>query len=125
MALTDSLDDLIQDGLLTPQLAMKVLLQVPLSSAPCHARDEALTPLLVTRHLVQFDKSLADTLHKSVKCKTTIKVRARLRYRCPTQVTLVLNNLRSLVFLSLGQTAHLQQRRRRLDFHREEPTLQD
>lgn len=31
MALTDSLDELITDGSITPQLAMKVLMQVPVS----------------------------------------------------------------------------------------------
>jgi len=47
MALTDSLDELITSGQITPQLAMKVLLQ--------------------------FDKSLADTLARQVKTKTTLK----------------------------------------------------
>ncbi|KZS97112.1 transcription initiation factor IIA gamma subunit [Sistotremastrum niveocremeum HHB9708] len=47
MALTDSLDELITSGQITPQLAMKVLLQ--------------------------FDKSLADSLVKHVKTKTTLK----------------------------------------------------
>ncbi|KAJ7055610.1 Gtf2a2 protein [Mycena amicta] len=46
MALTDSLDELITSGAITPQLAMKVL--------------------------QQFDKSLADTLVKSVKAKSTL-----------------------------------------------------
>jgi len=47
MALTDSLDELITSGSITPQLAMKVL--------------------------QQFDKSLADTMVKQVKNKTTLK----------------------------------------------------
>ncbi|KAJ6468995.1 transcription initiation factor IIA, gamma subunit, helical domain-containing protein [Mycena polygramma] len=47
MALTDSLDELITSGAITPQLAMKVL--------------------------QQFDKSLADTMVKQVKAKTTLK----------------------------------------------------
>ncbi|KAI0037224.1 transcription initiation factor IIA, gamma subunit, helical domain-containing protein [Vararia minispora EC-137] len=47
MALTDSLDELITSGAITPQLAMKVL--------------------------QQFDKSLADTLVKQVKTKTNLK----------------------------------------------------
>ncbi|KAH8831984.1 transcription initiation factor IIA gamma subunit [Flagelloscypha sp. PMI_526] len=47
MALTDSLDELITSGAITPQLAMKVL--------------------------QQFDKSLADSLVKHVKTKTTLK----------------------------------------------------
>ncbi|KAI0938664.1 Transcription initiation factor IIA small chain (TFIIA 13.5 kDa subunit), variant 2 [Taiwanofungus camphoratus] len=48
MALTDSLDELITSGAITPQLAMKVL--------------------------QQFDKSLADTMVKQVKTKTALKV---------------------------------------------------
>ncbi|KAH9896957.1 transcription initiation factor IIA gamma subunit [Cubamyces lactineus] len=47
MALTDSLDELITSGAITPQLAMKVL--------------------------QQFDKSLADIMVKQVKTKTTLK----------------------------------------------------
>ncbi|KAG8918517.1 Transcription initiation factor IIA small chain (TFIIA 13.5 kDa subunit) [Tulasnella sp. 424] len=47
MALTDSLDELITDGSITPQLAMKVL--------------------------TQFDRSLADTLVKQVKTKTNMR----------------------------------------------------
>jgi hypothetical protein len=54
MALTDSLDELITSGAITPQLAMKVL--------------------------QQFDKSLADTMVRSVKTKTTLKVRLCLPY---------------------------------------------
>ncbi|KAF8699883.1 Transcription initiation factor IIA subunit, partial [Rhizoctonia solani] len=50
IALTDSLDELITSGSITPQLAMKVL--------------------------AQFDKSLADTLVKHVKVKTNLKVSA-------------------------------------------------
>ncbi|EIN09086.1 transcription initiation factor IIA gamma subunit [Punctularia strigosozonata HHB-11173 SS5] len=49
MALTDALDELITSGAITPQLAMKVL--------------------------NQFDKSLADTMVKQVKTKTTLKAR--------------------------------------------------
>ncbi|KAJ7135796.1 transcription initiation factor IIA gamma subunit, partial [Mycena epipterygia] len=47
ITLTDSLDELITSGAITPQLAMKVL--------------------------QQFDKSLADTIVKQVKAKTTLK----------------------------------------------------
>ncbi|KAF7349431.1 Transcription initiation factor IIA subunit 2 [Mycena sanguinolenta] len=47
MALTDSLDELITSGAITPQLAMKVL--------------------------QQFDKSLADTMVKQIKAKATLK----------------------------------------------------
>ncbi|TRM59625.1 transcription initiation factor IIA gamma subunit [Schizophyllum amplum] len=49
MALTDSLDELITSGVITPQLAMKVL--------------------------QQFDKSLADTMVNHVRSKATLKVR--------------------------------------------------
>ncbi|KAJ3765417.1 hypothetical protein FB446DRAFT_604977, partial [Lentinula raphanica] len=48
MALTDSLDELIMSGSITPQLAMKVL--------------------------QQSDKSLVDTMVRQVKNKTTSKV---------------------------------------------------
>ncbi|KAF7367173.1 Transcription initiation factor IIA gamma subunit [Mycena sanguinolenta] len=54
MALTDSLDELITSGAITPQLAMKVL--------------------------QQFDKSLADTMVKQVKAKVTLKVRIPSSY---------------------------------------------
>ncbi|KIY45678.1 transcription initiation factor IIA, gamma subunit [Fistulina hepatica ATCC 64428] len=47
MALTDSLDELITGGVITPQLAMKVL--------------------------QQFDKSLADIMVRQVKAKSTLK----------------------------------------------------
>ncbi|KAI4519757.1 transcription initiation factor IIA, gamma subunit [Schizophyllum commune Tattone D] len=47
MALTDSLDELITSGAITPQLAMKVL--------------------------QQFDKSLADTMANSLRAKATLK----------------------------------------------------
>lgn len=48
MQLTDALDELIQSGHINPVLAMKVL--------------------------TQFDKSIADTLSKSVKAKSNLKV---------------------------------------------------
>ena len=66
MALTDSLDELITSGSITPQLAMKVLQQVrrPQARSRCHPLTRA-----------QFDKSLADTMVKQVKTKTTLKVR--------------------------------------------------
>ena len=52
IALTDSLDELITSGTITPQLAMKIL--------------------------QQFDKSLADTMVKQVKSKTILKVHRML-----------------------------------------------
>lgn len=67
MALTDSLDELITSGAITPQLAMKVLQQVALLFSL--QRASALTSLS------QFDKSLADTMVKQVRVKTTLKVR--------------------------------------------------
>lgn len=48
MQLTDALDELIQSGHINPVLAMKVL--------------------------TQFDKSVADTLNKKVKSKSSLKV---------------------------------------------------
>lgn len=70
MALTDSLDELITDGSITPQLAMKVLTQVrrffPLF--PGHVKGTSF-------RLAQFDRSLADTLVKQVKTKTNMRVR--------------------------------------------------
>ena len=69
MALTDSLDELITSGAITPQLAMKVLQQV---------REPMFYVMLDTivdfSSLLQFDKSLADTMVKQVKTKTTLKV---------------------------------------------------
>lgn len=69
MALTDSLDELITSGAITPQLAMKVLQQV---------RGRFVVWRLLRVGLMwpfpQFDKSLADTMVKQVKTKTTLKV---------------------------------------------------
>jgi transcription initiation factor TFIIA small subunit len=48
MQLTDALDELIQSGHINPVLAMKVL--------------------------TQFDKSVAETLNKKVKSKSSLKV---------------------------------------------------
>ncbi|GBE89012.1 transcription initiation factor IIA gamma subunit [Sparassis latifolia] len=66
MALTDSLDELITSGAITPQLAMKVLLQ--------------------------FDKSLADTLVKHVKTKTTLKGHLHTYRLCDDVWTFVVTN---------------------------------
>ncbi|KAI6102782.1 transcription initiation factor IIA, gamma subunit, helical domain-containing protein [Pisolithus sp. B1] len=68
MALTDSLDELITSGAITPQLAMKVL--------------------------QQFDKSLADTMVKLVKTKTSLKVKVTLHtYRlCDDVWTFIVQN---------------------------------
>lgn len=51
MQLTDALDELIQSGHINPVLAMKVL--------------------------TQFDRSVAETLNKSVKAKSNLKVSIR------------------------------------------------
>jgi transcription initiation factor TFIIA small subunit len=69
MALTDSLDELITSGAITPQLAMKVLQQVcrPMLHIMSHA-------IVDFPSFLQFDKSLADTMVKQVKNKTTLKV---------------------------------------------------
>jgi transcription initiation factor TFIIA small subunit len=61
--LTDSLDELITSGSIPPQLAMKVLLQVGISSCSTQRKPTS-----------QFDKSLAEGLQKNVKTKTTVKV---------------------------------------------------
>jgi transcription initiation factor TFIIA small subunit len=65
MALTDSLDELITSGAITPQLAMKVLQQV-LETNPHSERHKY-------NFSFQFDKSLADIMVKQVKTKTTLK----------------------------------------------------
>ncbi|KAG8864041.1 Transcription initiation factor IIA small chain (TFIIA 13.5 kDa subunit) [Tulasnella sp. 330] len=66
MALTDSLDELITDGSITPQLAMKVLMQ--------------------------FDRSLADTLVKQVKAKTTLKGHLHTYRLCDEVWTFIIKN---------------------------------
>lgn len=66
MALTDSLDELITSGAITPQLAMKVL--------------------------QQFDKSLADTMVKQVKTKTTLKGNLRTYRLCDDVWTFIVKN---------------------------------
>jgi len=66
MALTDSLDELITNGAITPQLAMKVL--------------------------QQFDKSLADTLVKQVKTKTTLKGHLKTYRLCDDVWTFIVKN---------------------------------
>ncbi|KAJ3481039.1 hypothetical protein NLI96_g7940 [Meripilus lineatus] len=66
MALTDSLDELITNGAITPQLAMKVL--------------------------QQFDKSLADTMVKQVKNKTTLKGHLHTYRLCDDVWTFIVKN---------------------------------
>jgi len=67
MALTDSLDELIQLGQITPQLAMKVL--------------------------VQFDKSITETLEHKVKHKATFKAGHLHTYRfCDEVWTFIIKN---------------------------------
>ena len=66
MALTDSLDELITSGAITPQLAMKVL--------------------------QQFDKSLADTMVKQVKTKTSLKGHLRTYRLCDDVWTFIIKN---------------------------------
>jgi len=66
MALTDSLDELITNGSITPQLAMKVLMQ--------------------------FDKSLADNLVKLVKTKTTLKGHLHTYRLCDDVWTFIVKN---------------------------------
>ncbi|TFK41806.1 transcription initiation factor IIA gamma subunit [Crucibulum laeve] len=66
MALTDSLDELITSGAITPQLAMKVL--------------------------QQFDKSLADGMFKNVKTKVTLKGHLRNYRNCDDVWTFFVRN---------------------------------
>ncbi|KAH9974789.1 transcription initiation factor IIA gamma subunit [Lactifluus volemus] len=66
MALTDSLDELITSGAITPQLAMKVL--------------------------QQFDKSLADIMVKQVKTKTTLKGHLHTYRLCDDVWTFLVKN---------------------------------
>ncbi|KAF9029143.1 transcription initiation factor IIA gamma subunit [Hymenopellis radicata] len=66
MALTDSLDELITSGAITPQLAMKVL--------------------------QQFDKSLADTMVRQVKHKTTLKGHLHTYRLCDDVWTFIVKN---------------------------------
>jgi len=66
MALTDSLDELITDGSITPQLAMKIL--------------------------QQFDKSLADTMIKQVKTKTTLKGHLKTYRHCDDVWTFIVKD---------------------------------
>jgi len=66
MALTDSLDELITSGAITPQLAMKVL--------------------------QQFDKSLADTMVKQVKNKTNLKGHLHTYRLCDDVWTFIVKN---------------------------------
>ncbi|KAF7797054.1 hypothetical protein EIP86_008246 [Pleurotus ostreatoroseus] len=74
MALTDSLDELITSGSITPQLAMKVL-------------QQGLNPV---DH--QFDKSLADTLVKQVKTKTNLKGHLHTYRLCDDVWTFIVKN---------------------------------
>ena len=78
MALTDSLDELITSGAITPQLAMKVLQQVCVPHLRLLITRQASSRLTrqpsLTPHPSQFDKSLADTMVKQVKTKTSLKV---------------------------------------------------
>ncbi|KAF8526613.1 transcription initiation factor IIA, gamma subunit, helical domain-containing protein [Hysterangium stoloniferum] len=66
MALTDSLDELITSGAITPQLAMKVL--------------------------TQFDKSLTETLSKQVKTKTSLKGHLKTYRLCDDVWTFFVKN---------------------------------
>lgn len=80
MALTDSLDELITSGAITPQLAMKVLQQV--CKPTFHVMSDAAIDFPL---FLQFDKSLADTMVKQVKTKTTLKV-------CGNQISFMIHS---------------------------------
>lgn len=83
MALTDSLDELITSGAITPQLAMKVLQQVRSSQLYSTTVQSVVVRVEWTADgalgggVAQFDRSLAETMAKQVKNKTTLKVRRR------------------------------------------------
>ncbi|EGF82690.1 hypothetical protein BATDEDRAFT_9833 [Batrachochytrium dendrobatidis JAM81] len=66
MALTDTLDELIQDGHIDPQTAMKVL--------------------------SQFDLSFAEALHSKVKSKATIKGHLHIYRLCDDVWTFIVEN---------------------------------
>ncbi len=67
LALTDSLDELIQTGMIDPQLAMRILTQVVLYNRLYNEN-------MKTHIGLQFDSSVANALHSKVKSKATIKV---------------------------------------------------
>ena len=64
--------------------------------------------------MTQFDKSLADTMVKQVKTKTTLKVGGG-----------VVDKAWADVLLLAGPLAHVPAMRRRVDVHREESVVQD
>ena len=108
MALTDSLDELITSGAITPQLAMKVLQQVR------EAAHSALYLNLFRSCCFKFDKSLADTIVKQVKTKTTLKVRpAPLSPHCTLRFSRVRGRVDGniltcpSIFRALGSSAHI------------------
>lgn len=66
MALTDALDDLIQTGLIDPQLAMRIL--------------------------TQFDASMSEALHDKVRAKAVIKGHLHVYRFCDDVWTFILEN---------------------------------
>jgi transcription initiation factor TFIIA small subunit len=72
-ALTDSLDELITQGDIPPQLAMRVLQQVSDAPQP-HRQAFSLNDLRCIPDEPQFDKSLTESLQKGVETKTNVKV---------------------------------------------------
>ena len=67
LALTDTLDDLIQEGLLDPQMAMKVL--------------------------AQFDSSIAEALKSKVRSRATLKGHLHVYRFCDDVWTFVIDNV--------------------------------
>ncbi|GKV33543.1 hypothetical protein SLEP1_g42043 [Rubroshorea leprosula] len=66
MCLTETLDEMVQNGTLSPELAIQVL--------------------------VQFDKSMTDALEKQVKSKVTIKGHLHTYRFCDNVWTFILQN---------------------------------
>lgn len=70
----------------------------------------------------QFDKSLADTLVKQVKTKTTLKVRLKPYYSSRNYSDL---SYERWDFHDLGPPENLPTLRRRMDIHSQEPNFQN
>ena len=116
-ALTDSLDELITQGDIPPQLAMRVLQQVNLVLA-LPLRTELMG-------MGQFDKSLTESLRKGVRQKTTVKVSlaalSEILGRSCHQLPLPI----STVLMRPGTSLDLSPVRRCVDVRGEGPAVQD
>jgi transcription initiation factor TFIIA small subunit len=88
IALTDTLDELIQEGHLDPQSAMKVLSQV--SRRLTLKEHHLLTCTCLT--WIQFDSSIAAALHTKVRSKCTMKGHLHIYRFCDDVWTFVVDN---------------------------------